>query len=664
MLHLANFTLVIILWINLFGLSIATGALTKIRNAWLNLTLGPWLLCSTGFFLEFFHGFGRLQWLWPITTLASLSLLFLSARRDKFKNVTLREWQRRIGFNPLRHPGAYLGFILIFSYAIVWRYAYPDVDAGSEKLADLSYICTYLPGFTLPAPDVWLHPYLSTQYYSFQYYAAALMGRILGLDPGTTYNLGFCALIALAGTAAIGICRETVKSIPNSRKWSGWLVPSAWIVGGSGVSGIIHLLTTDTTPWAPMRFVGSTVLNKAPIGTFLDHYVHQFIPMDLPGEPFAYSIYLGDYHPTLSGYYVLLVAVLALTLYHREKPGGYLAITGACLSWSIVSDTWNLPLELLALGGWCLYNFRELLTGRILYLVAGAVAGFISIYPYFRYFAIGAGDFDTSLKPVPLNAHTPPLLFLLFLLPPIGLSILALFSREKSTTWLGWLGLGLLFFGEFFYIDDVYGGQYERFNTSLKWWPWISALILLTLGVRLLANPRKWIAILAFLFVAYPLLYSYDLAKTWWEGPKDHIGKLAGQSYLLNDDNRGLFAYLKALPRDVTLEDPEDEGFVNQSAMSLFAGQPCYLGWESHELLWRGYSLDIRYRYAQVKLFYSGDMPEPAEWLKGQDIKYVLWFKSQDQAPAWAKINTAIQGTYRWHDTFSQGKPIGLWIKN
>jgi hypothetical protein len=330
-----------------------------------------------------------------------------------------------------------------------------------------------------------------------------------------------------------------------------------------------------------------------------------------------------------------------------------------------VADTWNVPLELLALGAWCLYNFWDLLPGKILYLVAGGVAGYVSIYPYFRYFAVASGDFNTILKPVRWDSHTPPLLFLLFLFPSIGLSVLALFSREKTTIWLGRLGVGLLFFSEFFYIDDVYSGQYDRFNTTLKWWPWISAMILLTLGVRLLANPRRWIAILALFFVSYPLFYTYDLAKAWWLGPKDHAGQLSGQSFLVNDDNRGLFDYLKTLPRGVTLEDPEEtESFTNQSAMSLFAGQPCYMGWEGHELLWRGYSLEIRYRYAQMQLFYTGTMPDAGEWLKGQDIEYVLWFKKVDQEPAWSKINAAIQGNYRWHDTFSHDKHIGLWIKN
>jgi uncharacterized membrane protein len=579
--------------------------------------------------------------------------------------------------------------MLVFLYALLWRYVTPDADATSEKMPDLSYICSYLPGTTLPVVDAWLYPYLSTQYYSFQYYAAALMGRILGMDPGTIFNLGFCTLIAMAGTAAIGLCRETVKSLPNARKWSGWLVPAAWLLGGSGASGIIYCLTTQISPQASMRFVGCTVLDKAPVGTTLNHWStvlnqwtfnRQGTPMDLPGEPFAYSIYLGDYHPPLSGYYLALVAVLALTLYHREKLGRYLAIPGACFSWSIVSDTWNLPVELVALAGWCLYNYRVVLSSRILYLVVGGLAGYLTIYPYFRYFAIAAADYNTSMKLVEWDSHSPILLFVLFLLPAFGLSILALFSRERSTFWLGVLGLGLLLFSECFYINDAYGGQFHRFNTVLKWWPWVSAFNLLTLGVRLLCHRSYWIYIPALILVAYPLSYTYDLANQWQDKPKDHIGQLSGNHYILNDDNRGLFLYMKSLPRGVTLEDPDAEGFSTQPALSLFAGQQCYMGWLGHEQLWRGYAHDIRYRFEQVKFFYSGNMPAPADWLQAQGIQYVVWYKDQEKEKekekdkdsykdvyneaVWGKINTALQGSYRWHDTFSHDAHIGLWIRN
>jgi uncharacterized membrane protein len=31
--------------------------------------------------------------------------------------------------------------------------------------------------------------------------------------------------------------------------------------------------------------------------------------------------------------------------------------------------------------------------------------------------------------------------------------------------------MGLLLLSEFIYVDDVYSGKFNRFNTVLKWWP-------------------------------------------------------------------------------------------------------------------------------------------------------------------------------------------------
>jgi hypothetical protein len=476
-----------------------------------------------------------------------------------------------------------------------------------------------------------------------------------------------------------------MKSLPIARKWSSWVVPAAWLLGGSGVSGLIYLLTTHLSPWASMRFVGCTQLDKAPVGTTIAHwndvinqwtYHHQGTPMDLPGEPFAYSIYLGDYHPPLSGYYLALVAILAVTLYHREKLAPYLAIPGACFSWSIVSDTWNLPIELVALVGWGVYNlicdseFRNWRSGRIPWLLGGGLAGYFTIYPYFRYFGISAGDYNTTFHIVPWDEHSPILLMVLFLLPVFALSFMALFTWDRSTVCLGLLGFALLLFSELFFVHDAYGGQFDRFNTTLKWWPWISAFILLTLGVRLLCHRNLFIWVVSFIFVAYPLCYMFDLAQYWWDKPKDHVGQLSGDHYVLNDENRALFLYLKALPRGVTLENPEKEGFSTQPALTMFAGQQSYLGWLGHEQLWRGYSHDIRYRYEQVKFFYSGTMPDAAEWLKSQDIQYVVWYKYKDDKEdktneaAWGNINTALQGSYTWHDSNSHDDHIGVWIRN
>src|SRR5208283_1907765 len=103
-------------------------------------------------------------------------------------------------------------------------------------------------------------------------------------------------------------------------------------------------------------------------------------------------------------------------------------------------------------------------------------------WAYLSQFMTSAAGYNTAIRPVAWHQHTPPLLFVLFMLPTIALILLSFLSCRARGVWLGLLWLGLLLFTEYFYVDDIYSGMYERFNTTLKWWPWVSAGALMTLG--------------------------------------------------------------------------------------------------------------------------------------------------------------------------------------
>jgi uncharacterized membrane protein len=662
---LANLCLFALLLINLLGLALIAGL--WLRNAWLALTAGPWLFCSLGFFMEGFHGFGPLGWILPITTAASVVLAlevtggmnYLSALDKRWK---IEEWKREL--SPRVNPLPYGVFLSLFCYTMLWRYTFPDLDGSSEKLPDLAYICSYFPGETIPVHDVWLYPFLSTHYYSFQYYAAALLGRILGTGPGAAYNVSFCVLISLAGTAAIGaICQATRKP------WIRTLVSAAWIFGGSGVTLIIHLVSSNPEIWESMRFVGSANMDKAPLGTFLADYTRSFtaanlpVPMDLPGEPLSYSIYLGDYHPPLSGYYLLTLALLALGVWRANAYSWPLVIVGATLPWCLVADTWNVPLQALGLAAWAFYNRTALRAGSWRCLLAGLAGGTVAIYPYFRSFALSATDYPTVIRWVPWDRHTPPLLGFLFLLPTFGMALLGLFSGRKPLVALGLLWLGFLFFSEFFYVNDIYSGQFLRFNTTLKWWPWIAAGTLLTLGPRLLElKSLRFIRAFSFILVAYPLFYVWDLGAAWANNShKENFGRLDGAAYLASNHDHLLLDYLQAVPRGVVVEHPELD-FTNTSAMTLLSGQQAYLGWMDHEKLWRGYLLEIQYRYDRLQEFYQGDMTDAGAWMRVRGVDYILWFKTLDADPLWDKVNASLHDDYAWHEFYNdRGHRIGLW---
>lgn len=259
--HLGLLFTLLLIFINLWGIALVTGWIW--RNRWLACALGPWVLTTLFYAVECYHGLGGLRGVGFIGSITSLVLILLSSSDWKPSWLgeagmgRLQEW--RAEFSPRRMLGCGIVFAVVFGYAMLWRFAYPNVDGSSEKLADFSYICSYLSGQTLPVPDVWLHPYPSNQYYSFQHYAAALMGRLLGLPPGTVYNLGFCLLIGLGGLTFAGVIWLVCR-----RLWVRIAVLAGLVIGGSGMSGVIHLVDKNPTPWSSMRFIGGAPLDRAP----------------------------------------------------------------------------------------------------------------------------------------------------------------------------------------------------------------------------------------------------------------------------------------------------------------------------------------------------------------------------------------------------------------
>ncbi len=649
------------LFISLWGATLVTGIFFK--NKWLALAAAPWLFASLVFFIESFVGLGNLHAAGACVLLVSLALIWASFRvqwiarwSEKWRPRAV-DWQRT--FHPRQLIVCGVVFTAIFFYAFAWRFAFPDIDGSSEKIADLAYISSYLPGGRIPVMDAWFYPHLSTQYYSFQHYAAALMGRLLGLDPGTTYNLAFCCLIALVGTTFAGTiwssCAGSMRRI---------LLLAAFVLGGTGATVVVHLTDQHVSPWSAMRYVGSAPNDRGALGAALAAYAAKYPKMDLPGEPFSYSIYLGDYHAPLGGFYVLTLSVLSGLLWQRSSRLRYAGLVGGTLTWALMANSWSLPLQVLAVGVWFLYNlqhWRKLLPS----IVVGAAVVWLAGSIYLSHFTAAAAGYKTSLKLVASSDHTPPLQFLIFLFPTIALAILGIVSGRKAGIWLGLTSLAFLFFSEFFYVDDIYSGMYERFNTTLKWWPWIVAATLLTLGPILLdRTTRRWVQICAFIFCAYPVLYAADLTSFWVHPEKPSMGKFNGTGYIDRELLPHLMLDRMKLERPgVVIERPKKDSFTNSACLPLFAGHRMWLGWLAHEQLWRGYRDDLPQRQERLFQFYNGEMPNPARWLKAQGIDYAIWFQPEDTTVLWDKIDQQLEPDYVWCEIYTapDGAKAGFW---
>ena len=162
MLGLATTVLTVgIFYLNLLALALA--GLRWTSSYALSRVATPAALALVLFFVEHFVGLGWLGWCWPLTTAASA--WYVTSRRSEL----------------IEHLGTEVLFLLAFSWALVWRLCYPGIVASSEKIGDLAMIASYWPGTRLPPQDAWYPPYPFDIYYSFQQYAASLLGRAFAL---------------------------------------------------------------------------------------------------------------------------------------------------------------------------------------------------------------------------------------------------------------------------------------------------------------------------------------------------------------------------------------------------------------------------------------------------------------------------------------------------
>ena len=172
-----------ILFINLIGLALIARLITP--SYALARTASPILLCLALYCLEHFVGLGNLSWLkFPLTS-GALVLIW------KERAVLRANWLVEVVF------------AAAFALALIYGLAVANIDYYSERLTDLTFIRSFLMGERLPPRDLWLPPYRLDMYYGFQFYGAALLGRIS------------------ASTSAAGGPAEPVPDHRYDRAWRG-----------------------------------------------------------------------------------------------------------------------------------------------------------------------------------------------------------------------------------------------------------------------------------------------------------------------------------------------------------------------------------------------------------------------------------------------------------
>jgi uncharacterized membrane protein len=647
------------LWINLLGAGLA--ARRFVGDYAIARASAVLAICLVCFCLEHFWGWGPRLPLLPFTTAFSIWIIW------RQRSVVRENWRLELLF------GA--GFF----YCLAWRYTFPDIDYSEDKMPNFALIESYMRGTRLPPPDLWLSPFRANCYYSFQHYGAALMGRLLGVGPGVSYHLAFCTLVGFL-TLLMGSCISMFCSWTVGR----WVAMLSLLLGGCGIAVFVHLLIREPYSIDIVRFLGGAIVHNGltPLGQKVSQMMSTpgVEPRDLPMEPLSYFLTKGDFHPPLAGFLLLAYAVALIAALEtgsdQSRRGLYQALLAATVPLSLISNAWILPLQCLLVGGWFAFG---VIRGERKCVVAGLAGAAIATaleYPFLLQFTQQAIGSNASIGFTSHVDHTPLLGWLLTFWPVLGILVLAAFSRERRPLSIFFIviwGIALIA-TEFFYNHDIYGGSYARFNSTLKWWQWVYAGIVVTLGALNLGSRSRLCRYGTLVLILPTLAFAYDLETQFSNARRESvakkadsaIGHLSGAMWIERDPVvRDMIVELSNRPDGITLESGLRMENTESPAVTLFAGKQSFLGWPWLEEAWRGPFLEVNQRFLQINSFYDGTMANPLEWLLHNDVTYVLWLPSDnsDLNARFLPLYERIKSRYYWHHMYGNDKDfaVGFW---
>ena len=462
---------------------------------------------------------------------------------------------------------------------------------------------------------------------------------------------------------------------------AGLLASLTLVLGGVGSCYLTPFMAQNFKPSTvdAMRFIGcygmpATPEHKTQFGAWVVDVLGQS-RVDAPMEYYSYIVMLGDFHPSLSSLAFLGLVILAIGTAETAVPGSFTdrcCVTGAIATpfFVMISNTWLMPLQAILVGCWLGYRWLRGRRDSWMLLLGSGLGSLILIFPFFMHFAYQTRYYPIHIEWVQVR---PPFLnWIVVMAPAIFLWLLSLGGACKKRMFAGFtavVGLGALVGTYLFYVHDVYGGNEAIFNTTLKWWPWVYALVLM-LGL-IAAWPHRllrWGAI--FILSSTILFNSYIFLQQWRVLPKNHAGQLDGYAWFKeNPQHRDIYLELQGLPKGVVLESLDSTAPDSGCSLSLFTGHSSVGGWTGHELLWRGGRTDIEWLQKYREQFYEGTLENPASWLRSivpGGVDYVVWLNRDNDRSlkVWPILNEQLKNDYDWRPTYQHAEGHwGIWIK-
>lgn len=515
---------------------------------------------------------------------------------------------------------------------------------ATEKPMDLAILNTLLRPGTFPPADPWLSGF-SLPYYYWGFMPWALPAKLSTLAPDVVFNLLVPTLAMVSAQAAWALARGLGGSRRTGIMAAGLVVFTGTLAGWRQWLSGVDLVGLDL--WSASRQITGTI-TEFPLFTF----------------------HLGDLHPHLLSVPLMLVAVFcgrALGAHRKQPPAPLLGLTVLVFGAAAAASPWcALPTGLAILlaavadergflgfreGGWRLW-------GTVAAIGAG---GWIAYSPFWLRFHPPAEGFGLvtagtrvdqfmllmgalilplflacwelawrwgglelawrQLMRATWLAGTVALIvlsrrFVLGLAIGLGAVTLVTVLRGKArpvrpVLALALVGLALLAFMELIYFKDPYGTEYYRMNTVFKATHMAFVLLAVTAPVLLgfLRRRRPWLAVAAAVVVlaaGLPQLGALAV-RAFGEWP----GSWGGLRWMAEGEPE-VVAWLRTQPRGTVLIEAVGDAYSDAARMSASSGVQAVLGWDNHEGVWRGPSIneETGRRRRAVETLYRAADPE------------------------------------------------------
>lgn len=559
-------------------------------------------------------------------------------------------------------------FLVSFAFTFGVRCMQPDIYFTSDGISDLNIINNYSQGETLPPIDTWMPPYRFEWYYGLQHYAAAVLGRLLGVKIGVADNVSHALLNALVCVTATAAAHR----LSGGRIFAAVAMPFLIICSATGSVAYLFFFCHSTDLWLPhdlstgmsLPHPNDDAIWKNPIWKMLlwdprPDIMHltqaETLRLQVPG----FWTWRDEYHANASGHFLTILGVLAVAEVVEDRRAIWPWVLAVVTPiFAATASAWALPITVLLCWGilpmaWWLGR-RPASMNATLWTLFGSV---MLLWPAF--YNVTSNPEFPPINLIDPKQRTPVMEFLFQWWPIILLWICTLCCFRRLNFGVRWMLVivPLMLFGiEMVTIES-------RYNTVEKMWgyTWAVGLVgFFPIVASLPFAPFRILVVLLFISGSCSLgnqLYNMFI----WS---NHPFALDGTRYITSDEQKSQLLQKFAQTKHATYLTGKCAYCYNQApVMTVFTNNRSYIAW-SWFVSNSNFRKEAEYREKQNNDFYSGAMTDRLRFLQDHAITGVLIWPDDDISnDALAALTKELAPDYYYIDCKGSGeKNAGLFI--